>query len=550
MKQAERVERIEKLTRLTDAYGTKRAKGTLSTGEAMKYRGYLEELAKLQRIERGFLDIMVFAKTYFESETGLMSPSTPSPPFHHEIATLLRELMLAQKTKKLAIAAPRSHSKTTIANNIFIMWCVCYAEDIGERYFVIISSKQDGARRFLDIVKNEFQYNERLIADFGQLRDSNQWNALEATANGCRMQAAGAGESLRGLRYLAYRPVIVCDDLEEDSDVASEVRVAFLKEWFSKTVQQLGTPSKTKIVYVGTVLSQNSLFYSVLTEMPDWDVRVYSAVVEYPNRLDMWEEYARILTARVEGDTPIEAARIAGRKAEAFYEANREVMHEGAEVIWPARMGLKDLMTIWATRRSSFLSEFANVATDASTRLFRQWTFYRLEDLNVDELECVYALDPSLSKNKRSDLTAIVVLGRSKKTGLIYVLEARAVREHPDISLRYLFGLTKRYKFTDGTVDSTAFQSYYRDKIVEEAAKLHVYLPCREFKTGNIPKPERIKAIEPSVSNGYVRVARHQLDLLLQLDTYPKSAKVDLLDCLAMAVELFTKERPVVFGLL
>jgi phage terminase large subunit-like protein len=550
MKQAERLAKIEQLTRLTELYATKRRAGELKGEEAKKYAEYLRELAKWKRIEAGYCDIMEFAKTYCMSETGLMHPSTPSPPFHYEIATDLRNMMLAPTTKKLAIAAPRSHSKTTLANNIFILWCVCYAEDIGERYFVIISAKQDGARRFLDIVKNEIEFNEKLIADFGAMKNQARWNAIECEANGCRLQAAGAGESLRGLRYLSYRPVVVADDLEEDSDVSSEVRVAFLKEWFNKTVQQLGTPARTRIIYVGTVLSQNSLFYSVLTEMPDWDVRVYSAIVEYPNRLDLWEEYARILNDRVEGDTPIEAARIAGRKAEEFYEANKDVLHDGAVVLWPERMGLKALMTIWATRRSSFLSEFMNICADASTRLFRQWTFYSPEDIDPKELEIVFSLDPSMSKTKRSDLTATIVLGRSKKTGLMYVLEARAVREHPDVSVKYLFSLTNRYKFVDGCADNTAFQSYYREKIIEEAAKHHVYIPLRPYDTKNIPKDDRIKAMEPTISSGYVRVARHQLDLLTQLETFPKSSKRDLLDALEMAVSLFTKQRKVVLGTL
>jgi predicted phage terminase large subunit-like protein len=548
VKQAERIARIASLEELASLYEVKRKAKTLTGSEAAKYRGYLEELAKLRRIQAGFENVMTFAKTYFVGENALMSPATPSPPFHYEVCEMLREMILSPKTKKVAIAAPRSHSKTTIATNIFVLWCVCYCEDIGERYFVIISAKQDGARRFLDIVKNEIAYNEKLIADFGQMRDSAQWNALEATANGCRLQAAGAGESIRGLRYLSYRPVVLADDLEEDSDVASEVRVAFLKEWFNKTVQQLGTPGRTHIVYVGTVLSQNSLFYSVLTEMPEWDVKLYSALPSYPNRMDLWEEYARILNDRVEGDNPIEAARIAGRKAEAFYEANKEVLHEGAEVLWPERMSLKDLMTIWATRRSSFLSEYANVVTDATTRLFRQWTFYRPEDVDYRELECVYALDPAMGKTKRSDLTAIVVLGRSKKTGLIYVLEARAVREHPDVTTKYLFSLTGRYKFIDGCVDNTGFQTYYRDKILEESAKLSVYLPCRPYDTRNVPKEDRIKAVEPLLSNGYVRVARHQLDLTTQLETFPKSAKRDLLDALAMGASLFTGGKRLVFG--
>jgi hypothetical protein len=60
MKSAERIERISLLKRQAELM-----KQNIDPTNLSRYYELLQEIAKLQRIEAGFQDIMVFAKTYF-----------------------------------------------------------------------------------------------------------------------------------------------------------------------------------------------------------------------------------------------------------------------------------------------------------------------------------------------------------------------------------------------------------------------------------------------------------------------------------------------------
>jgi predicted phage terminase large subunit-like protein len=124
-------------------------------------------------------------------------------------------------------------------------------------------------------------------------------------------------------------------------------------------------------------------------------------------------------------------------------------------------------------------------------------------------------------------------------------------RRHPDEIERDLFEKTKRYTFKDGCIETVAFQAYFRDAVMKKSAQLGIYLPCREFKTGNVKKDERIRAIEPDVTNGYVRFLPTQLDLIEQMSYYPKAEKRDAIDSLAMLLDLVkSKSKNIAFGTL
>lgn len=540
MKSAERVERISLLKRQAELM-----KEQIVGGDATRmgqYKETLEEVARLQRIEAGYKDIMVFAKSYFTGAPphDLLKADTPSPPFHYEVAAHLREATLDPRERKFAIAASRSHAKSTIITNIFILWCICYVEDLEKRYWLLIADKQDNGRRFLDVIKNELEDNPLLIADFGKLKGPT-WNSLEIiTSNQVKIQAAGAGEGLRGLRYGSERPNVVCDDIESDESCSTPERIEKLYSWLLRTVMPLGNPKSMKLFMVGTVIHYGSVLNTLLNHHGDFESFRYQAIEQWPIRMDLWNEWEKIYHSRDEGENPMEASRISRQKALNFYADHAIEMNDGAKVLWPERMDLLALMTVRATNRLAFGSEYQSDPIDENSRIFHKIWYYEPEDINIDELDIFGACDPSLGKTKRADPSVILTLGRHRKTGILYVLDIDRKRRSPDQIIQDIFSKAQIFEYTNFNVETIAFQQMFKDEIVKRSSEQGIYLPVREYKS-TVKKEVRISALEPLMTNGQIRLLPTQKDLIEELERFPKSNHDDISDAMNMAVDLAKK---------
>jgi predicted phage terminase large subunit-like protein len=537
MKSAERVERIALLKRQAELM-----KQNMDSTKLSRYYELLQEVAKLQRIENGFQDIMSFAKSYFTAEPphDLLKADTPSPDFHYDLAAFLREATLDPLERKFAIAAPRSHAKSTIITNIFILWCICYVEDLEKRYWLIIADKQDNGRRFLDVIKNELEDNPLLIADFGKLKGPT-WNSLEiVTSNQVKIQAAGAGEGLRGLRFGSERPNVVCDDIESDESCSTPERIDKMYSWLLRTVSPLGDPKRMKFYVVGTVIHYGSVLNTLLNNHGDFESYRYQAIEKFPDRMDMWNEWERIYHSRDEGENPMEASRIARQKALDYYAKNHAEMNAGSSVLWPERMDLLSLMTIRATNRLAFGSEYQNDPIDFDSRIFHKIWHYDPEDINMDDLDIFGSCDPSLGKTKRADPSVILTIGRHRKTGIMYVLDTDRKRRTPDQTIQDIFSKASIFEYLNFNIETIAFQQMFKDEVTKRSAEQGVYLPVKEFKS-TVKKEIRIAALEPLVSNGQIRFLSTQKDLIEELERFPRSVTDDLLDGLNMAVDLARK---------
>jgi predicted phage terminase large subunit-like protein len=283
----------------------------------------------------------------------------------------------------------------------------------------------------------------------------------------------------------------------------------------------------------------------------DWRKMKYKALVTWPDDMTFWSKWEEIYHDRTEGDTPEEATEISYRKAREFYEANKEAMDAGSHVLWPERVDLYTLMVLRATNRLAFASEMLNEPLDEDSRLFKHIHYYNVEDVNHTDLDFYYALDPSVGRNKRADFSSIMVIGKHRKTGIMYVIEADIRRRSPDRTIYDLFEKHKRYRFRAGWVESVAFQEFVRTEIQRRSAEAGLYIPADEFRTRNQDKDVRISGLEPLVNNGYVRFLPTQTLLLEMLEYFPRHNRKDGPDSLSMVVEgIRTKSVNVVFGTL
>lgn len=172
------------------------------------------------------------------------------PEFHKE----LKEILYS-KNPWVALKAFRGAAKSTITEEVIII-CALF-EDF--RYALILGNSYDRACERLAAIKNEFETNDAIMELFGE-QSGGTWAADQIViANGCKIQAFGARQSLRGAKHNDQRPdFLFVDDLEDEENVATEDARRKLKRWFNGAVLPAMDPMG-KIRMVGTPLHPKAL---------------------------------------------------------------------------------------------------------------------------------------------------------------------------------------------------------------------------------------------------------------------------------------------------
>lgn len=555
MTDAERLERIDLLTQQAKIYAQLHDAGKLSEEYTMYYLHMLRDLDRLKEVEACRHDMMRFAKRYFNNGR-IMKPETPSPPFHYEMADLIQtELNAKDRNSFVALVAPRSHAKSMIGTVASVIYSTVYKI---HDYFVIISNKQDTAKDLLATVKYELMNNEELRKDFGDLYSKQNWSMMEiVTSTGVKIEAAGSGDALRGMNHLGSRPWIFCDDIEKDPDVLNINYRDKTHDWFNSTVVPLGSPTAggTKIIWVGTILHVDSVLNRVMKNDTRFRSRRFPAIIEWPERMNLWDEWAEVLNKRDFDDVESEeeSAFRAGELAREFYDKHREEMDKGAVVLWPDRMPLYDLMVIRQANRKSFLTEYIGDPRDETTKLFTAFFFYDFIS-DLDLMDIYGAVDPSLGKNARSDLSAIATIGRHRKTGLMDLLDMDAKRRSPDQIIIDILTKAKFYNYKAFGVETVQFQYLFMTDLAKRSALEGVYLPIKQIPTQS-DKYLRIAALEPTTSNGFLRFGKHHREVISDFEDVGTDGSLpkydDRIDAIEMAVSLIQKfKRQVAFGTL
>lgn len=466
-----------------------------------------------QRVEA---DFAYFVEAYFPHY--VRSPHRSQ--LHEYLFKRLPEIVASDKSETDAIAAPRGEAKSTLVSQLFVLWCVVTEK---KRYPVIVMDSIDQAYPMLEAIKAELEFNPRLAMDFPKAAGAGRvWQAgTIVTRNDVKIQVAGSGKKLRGLRHGPYRPdLCVLDDIENDEQVNNPDQRDKLQKWLSKTVLPLGgAVAKFDVVYIGTILHYDSVLSRTLANKL-WRTARFKALLTWPSDMQLWDRWEEIL--RNEGEP----------SADLFYAANEAAMVAGSVVSWAARP-IVALMKIRARDgHDTFDSEYQNdpVAGDNApfagciqfwvSRL-SEWIFYG-------------ACDPSLGKAGASrDPSALLVGGMNRETGILDVVEAGIKKRLPDRIIEDVIALQAEYRCRLWVIETVQFQAFLYSELIKRAAKAGVPVPARGVQP-NADKLLRIESIQPHVANGLIRLHSSQTTLIDQLRHFPKADHDDGPDALQM----------------
>ena len=527
---------------------------------ALAYAPDIAVLEKTYRICRSAYDVLFFAYEYFsddrnpENDSNLIpagcSPEN-APDVHKELCLMLDGIAWDNHSGKVCYSMPRGHAKSTFVSNVFPIH-QCYfncATDGGRKYILIISETEDLSTKFVEYINSQLKFNKKLRDDLGVIMNESKFDNKKdtgmefVTTKGTMVRAAGMGKALRGARNGAYRPdLVILDDLESMANTnTKELREKNL-HWYNSVIEPIGVEGRTAFLYVGTLVHGNGLLPDILTRI-DYESRKYAAIVQEPDNMELWMHYCEILDDKT--DEEREA------KADAFYEENREEMDKGWKTLW-SRWTYSALMKKKSTLGTkAFNSEYMNIAYDPDSQVFNEDNIIFFDDRDlIDQwgrripLDIYGFWDLAVGKgNKRDDYNAVVIIGRDKLTGVMYVLDAWSAKVPAHKALAVAEQKISEWQPRLFGVETIQMQYEFYRQLQENIMKHGLYSTRLKACNPKAKKEDRIQILEPLFETGYLRLKRSQRLLLEQLLVFPQGEHDDLPDALASAVDLAGKTR-------
>ncbi|MDP8079526.1 phage terminase large subunit [Phocoenobacter skyensis] len=439
---------------------------------------------------------------------------------HNYLFKRLPEIVQAENSCLDAIAAPRGEAKSTIVSQLFALYCLVIQI---KKYELIVMDSIDQAYPMLEAIKAELEFNHRIATDFPEIAGVGRvWQSgTIVTKLDQKVQVAGSGKKLRGLRHGAFRPdLVVLDDIENDEQVRSPEQRDKLHNWLKKTVLPLGSADgKLDIIYIGTILHYDSVLNRTLSSKA-WRTAHFKAILKMPDDMALWDKWENLYLS--EGEAV----------ADAFYQTNKEAMDKGAEVSWQARPILT-LMKIRARDgHATFDSEYQNDPVSGDDAIFANAIQYWTE--LPSDLIYFGSLDPSMGKAGASrDPSAILVGGYHRESGKLYVIEAQVKKRLPDLIIEDVIRLHSQYRCQKWFVETVQFQEFLKDELVKRSAQRGNPVPAQAIKP-NTDKMLRIESLQPHIANGLILLHRSQSTLISQLRHFPKADHDDGPDALEM----------------
>ncbi|KLN57631.1 phage terminase large subunit [Variovorax paradoxus] len=445
---------------------------------------------------------------------------------HKYMYRRLPQIVNSNGGQRDAIAAPRGEAKSTKVSMSFVLWCVVTAI---KWYPVIIMDAFEQAAEMLEAIKAELEANPRIASDFPEVAGQGKvWRAgVIVTNNGRKIEAFGSAKKIRGRRHGAHRPdLAVGDDIENDENVNTPAQRDKLQSFVTKSVLNLGPPDDSMdAILIGTVLHYDSVLARFLKN-PLWNAKVFKAIIKWPDRMDLWEQFEQLL---LNGENP-QAGEAA---AMALYRQQQAEMDMGSQVSWPALRPLWKLMIKRAREgHSAFDSEQQNDPVAGEDAPFAHSIQFWVDRLN--EWSFYGACDPSLGRAGASrDPSAIGVGGYQRVKGILDVVEAKIKKRTPDRIISDIIEMQREYCCIVWGVESIQFQEFLRTELVKRSAEAGVPVPARALQPIS-DKILRIESLQPHMHNGLIRLHRSQTTLVDQFRHFPKADHDDGPDMVQM----------------
>ena len=220
-----------------------------------------------KRIKRLLSNYDEFCEYYFahfltlrDKTTGEIIKTIHNAPFHSKAALKIKNT----PNLKAVFKWPRGHAKSTHIGVFIPLWLIFQPKRL-INFMITVGKSEDSATRLLGDLQAELEFNQKLIADFGEQKNLGSWLEGEfKTKGGAKFLAVGRGQSPRGLRDREARPdYIIIDDLDDDELCRNEKRVKDLTDWVKEALFGSLDVGRGRFIMVGNLISKNSVLANI-----------------------------------------------------------------------------------------------------------------------------------------------------------------------------------------------------------------------------------------------------------------------------------------------
>ena len=222
---------------------------------------------KDKRIRRLQNNYAAFCEYYFphfltlrDKTTGEVIRTVHNAPFHNSAALKVKNT----PSLKAVFKWPRGHAKSTHFDIFLPLWLMFQPKRL-INVMVVVGKSEESAIGLLSDIQAELEFNQRIIADFGEQKAVGNWQEGQfVTQSDVAFFARGRGQSPRGLRYKEARPdYIVIDDLDDDELCRNEKRVKDLTDWVKEALFGALDVGRGRFIMVGNLISKNSVLANI-----------------------------------------------------------------------------------------------------------------------------------------------------------------------------------------------------------------------------------------------------------------------------------------------
>jgi len=451
--------------------------------------------------------------------------TSPFAEFHREA----HKVTMSPRAKK-AIILPRGHGKSTY-QMLNMSWHILTKKN---HYFIAIGNSIGKSKQnYILPLMTEFETNNLIKAVYGDVRGS-IWgmDGLEfefkdkdgKTIDRKEVKPFGVGQSIRGTRYLQYRPdYIVADDIEDDEQVRNsgrreEIRKYFFEQVYPALDRQGDIYSDTifggdpKMIITGTILHYDSFLINLASKQfrGIWDVVKHGCIEEDEKggRKSLWGT----------------------RYSLEYWDKLREQYKlEG--------------------RERSFRQEYLNeIMSDDDREIpVDKLKYFVDSDIENKTLIKYVSVDIALSSSEQAmadnhrDYNAIVTIGCEKATGNVYVLDIirfktadimKTITEALYSAIKWL----PRFVIYERASMQTMFETLFRN----EMNRLGNHFILKPISHGSRRKEDRIKlSVKTVVEQGklFLKKDFDETNLLYdEIYEFPLGKHDDIIDALSYAI--------------
>lgn len=442
----------------------------------------------------------------------------PTPDCHREWWDLC-----CSEYKRVAIAAPRGHAKSTAITKCYTLAAVLFRE---RRFVLIVSDTYRQAVLFLGEIKRELESNIDLkeLFDLREIITDREDDIIVEFNDGYkfRIMALGSEQKVRGLLWDGARPdLIVGDDLENDEIVMNPDRRDKFRVWINNAL--LPCMSERGIVrFVGTILHMDSMLERLMPKDNDSNT-VVTPLKCYMKRPAIDGTAAGWMSVRYAAHGP-----------DGSFE----------KILWPIKWSEKrlrdhQLTFIGQGNPEGYSQEFLNRPIDAKSAFFRKEDFGDFSESDYtrpwDYCPTYLSVDLAVSTKEKRDYCVFGV-GSSDSDGTLYLRHIYRDRLDSKEIVDTILRLQQVYKFPIMLIGKGALEKsigpFLQEMVHRQGKFLHM-----EAIPEIIDKRQRAQSIRARMRAGGVKFDKKKKwfpELELECLQFDRGAHDDQVDMLSL----------------